>query len=368
MLIGVPAEVRNSEYRVAATPAGVAEMVAHGHVVLVQSGAGLGSSFSDADYAGAGARIVTRASEAWGAELILKVKEPVEAEYEFLRPDLTLFTYLHLAANPDLTDVLVDSKATTIGYETVQLDDGSLPLLTPMSEIAGLLSAQIGAHELMKSGGGRGLLLGGVPGTPKGKFVVIGGGIAGEHAAQMALGMGADVTILDVSVPRLRTLYTRFDGRVTTLRSSAYTVAEQVASADVVIGAVLVAGAAAPKLVTEEMVKAMRPGSVLVDIAIDQGGCFENSRPTTHEDPTFKVHQSIFYCVGNMPGAVPNTSTIALTNSTLQYVMALADKGIATALAEDTALAKGVNTRGGWIVNAAVAQARRAFDTVPMGS
>lgn len=359
MQIGVPTEVKNNEYRVAATPAGVAEMVARGHRVLVQAGAGEGSSFSDDAYQGAGATIVASAAEAWSAELVLKVKEPIDSEYQFLRPGLLLFTYLHLAADPKLTDVLVESKTTAIAYETVQMADGSLPLLTPMSEVAGLLSAQVGAYYLLKANGGRGLLLGGVPGTPKGKFVVIGGGIAGEHAAQMALGMGADVTILDVSVARLRNLYSRFGGRITTLHSSTYTIAEQVAMADVVVGAVLLPGAAAPKLVTNQMVATMRPGSVLVDIAIDQGGCFEDSRPTTHDNPTYQVHNSTFYCVGNMPGAVPNTSTIALTNSTLPYVLMLADGKYAGATS-DPALSLGINTHAGAIVNHAVAEARRA--------
>ncbi len=361
MLIGIPTEVKNNEYRVAVTPAGAAELVSHGHQVVVQSGAGNGSSFSDEEYANAGATIVAEAPQAWAAELVLKVKEPVASEYRFLREDLTLFTYLHLAADPNLVEALVGSKTRAIAYETVQLSDGSLPLLTPMSEIAGSLAAQIGALQLMSSNGGRGLLLGGVPGTPKGKFVVLGGGTAGEFAARIALGMGADVTILDISIPRLRQLDAQFGGRVTTLRSSHYVVAEEVAAADVVIGAVLVPGAAAPKLVTNDMVATMRPGTVLVDIAIDQGGCFEDSRPTTHDDPTFPVHNSRFYCVANMPGSVPRTSTIALTNATLPFALELAGQGTASAGGLSEALSHGVNTEGGKIVNPAVAHAYAAL-------
>ena len=361
MLIGVPTEIKNNEYRVAATPAGVAELVAHGHQVVLQAGAGAGSSFTDEEYAAAGAAVVADAADAWAAELVLKVKEPIASEYRFLREDLTLFTYLHLAADPDLVEALVESSTRGIAYETVQLADGSLPLLTPMSEIAGSLAAQIGAVQLMSSSGGRGLLLGGVPGTPNGKFVVLGGGTAGEYAARIALGMGADVTILDISLPRLRQLHAQFGGHVTTLRSSPYVVAEEVADADVVVGAVLVPGAAAPKLVTNDMVATMKAGSVLVDIAIDQGGCFEDSHPTTHDNPTFSVHNSRFYCVANMPGSVPRTSTIALTNATLPFTLELANLGPATALERNEALGRGVNTEGGKIVNTAVAQAYSAL-------
>ncbi len=361
MLIGIPTEIKNNENRVAATPAGVAELVAHGHEVLVQAGAGEGSSFPDAEYSDAGARIVDDAATTWSAELVLKVKEPIASEYGYLREDLTLFTYLHLAADPDLVEALVSHKTLGIAYETVQLQDRSLPLLTPMSEVAGSLAAQVGAMQLMSSNGGRGLLLGGVPGTPKGKFVVIGGGTAGEYAARMALGMGTRVTILDISLPRLRQLDAEFNGQVTTLRSSPYTVAEQVADADVVVGAVLVPGGAAPKLVTNEMVATMKPGSVLVDIAIDQGGCFEDSRPTTHSDPTFRVHNSLFYCVANMPGSVPRTSTIALTNATLPYALEIANLGPQQAIEVDPALAKGVNTQAGRIVNKPVAEAYAAL-------
>lgn len=358
MLIGVPTEVKNNEYRVAATPAGVGELALHGHDVLVQAGAGAGSSFSDDEYRAAGATVVDTAAEVWErAELVLKVKEPVASEYGSIRPDQVLFTYLHLAADRPLTDALVASGATAIAYETVQLPDRSLPLLSPMSEIAGRLSVQVGADQLMRTKGGRGLLLGGVPGTPRGRVVVIGGGVAGEHAATMALGLGAEVTVFDISLPRLRALDARFDGRITTLRSSSHAIADALREADLVVGSVLIPGASAPKLVTDAMVADMRQGSVLVDIAIDQGGCFEGSRPTTHDDPTFRVHDAVYYCVANMPGAVPRTSTISLTNATLPYALAIADQGWAQATEADPALAKGVNVHAGRVVNEAVAAA-----------
>ncbi|MFS0731252.1 alanine dehydrogenase [Curtobacterium sp. 1P10AnD] len=358
MLIGVPTEVKNNEYRVAATPAGVAELTLHGHEVIVQAGAGVGSAFPDDEYAAAGATIVETADEVWArAEMILKVKEPIASEYASIRPGQVLFTYLHLAADRPLTTALMESGATAIAYETVQLPDRSLPLLSPMSEIAGRLSAQVGAYHLMRTNGGRGLLLGGVPGTPKGRVVVIGGGVAGEHAATMALGLGAEVTVFDISLPRLRALDARFDGRVTTLRSSSHAIASALASADLVIGSVLIPGASAPKLVTDAMVADMQPGSVLVDIAIDQGGCFEGSRPTTHDDPTFRVHDAVYYCVANMPGAVPRTSTISLTNATLPYAVAIANRGWEQALADDPALALGLNVHAGQVTNEAVAAA-----------
>lgn len=358
MIVGVPTEVKNNEFRVALTPAGASELVARGHQVLVQAGAGNGSAFSDVEYASAGATIVADAGEVWEhAELILKVKEPVASEYPRVRNGQVLFAYLHLAADRALTDVLVKSGATAIAYETVQLPDRSLPLLSPMSEIAGRLSVQAGAHQLERSNGGRGLLLGGVPGTPKGNVVVIGGGVAGENAAAMALGAGANVTVIDISVARLRALDARFDGRITTLRSSSYTIRTALKDADLVIGSVLIPGAAAPKLVTDSMVAEMKPCSVLVDIAIDQGGCFEGSRPTSHDAPTYQVHDSAYYCVANMPGAVPRTSTIALTNATLPYALALADKGWQDALAADAALAAGLNVQSGRIVSEAVAAA-----------
>jgi alanine dehydrogenase len=358
MLIGVPKEIKNNEFRVAATPAGVAELALHGHDVLVETGAGDGSAFPDSEYAAAGATIIDSAAEVWArAELILKVKEPVASEHALIRPGQVLFTYLHLAADRPLTDALVSSGATAIAYETVQLPDRSLPLLSPMSEIAGRLSAQVGADQLLRTNGGRGILLGGVPGTPKGRVVVIGGGVAGEHAAEMSLGLGAEVTIIDISLPRLRALDARFGGRVTTLRSSVPTIADALRDADLVIGSVLIPGAAAPKLVTDAMVAEMKPGSVLVDIAIDQGGCFEGSYPTTHDDPTYSVHDTVFYSVANMPGAVPRTSTISLTNATLPYAVAIANKGWSKALEDDASLAKGLNVHDGRVTNAAVAAA-----------
>lgn len=358
MIVGVPTEIKNNENRVAVTPAGIAELLDHGHYVVVQSGAGLGSAFSDEEYEQAGATLAADAAAVWAtADMILKVKEPIASEYPLMRDGQILFTYLHLAADAPLTQALLNSRTTAIAYETVQLPDRSLPLLSPMSEVAGRLSAQVGANQLMRAQGGRGLLLGGVPGTPKGKVVIIGGGVAGEHAAAMAVGLGAEVTILDVNLSRLRALEARFDGRVTTLRSNPYTIAENLADADLVIGSVLIPGAAAPKLVTDAMVARMRPGSVLVDIAIDQGGCFEGSRPTTHDDPTFRVHDAIYYCVANMPGAVPRTSTISLTNATLPYAVALADRGWHAAVQADAALAKGLSTHAGHLTNAFVGEA-----------
>ncbi|MDO4129295.1 alanine dehydrogenase [Clavibacter michiganensis] len=358
MKVGIPTEIKNNENRVAATPAGVHELVRRGHEVLVQEGAGLGSSITDADYVEAGATIVATADEVWGAaDLLLKVKEPIAEEYPRMRPGQTLFTYLHLAASRPCTDALVASGTTAIAYETVQLLNRQLPLLQPMSEVAGRLSTQVGAYHLMRAAGGRGILLGGVPGTPKARVVVIGGGVAGEHAAANALGMGADVTIIDLSIPRLRELEIRFGGQVQTRVSSAYEIAAQLKDADLVIGSVLIPGAQAPKLVTDAMVATMKKGSVLVDIAIDQGGCFEGSHATTHDDPTFDVHDSVYYCVANMPGAVPETSTRALTNATLPYVIALAEKGWKRALAEDPALALGLNVHDGHVTNSHVAAA-----------
>ncbi|MGK9146601.1 alanine dehydrogenase [Plantibacter flavus] len=358
MRIGIPTEIKNNENRVAATPGGVHELVRHGHNVVIQSGAGVGSGNGDDAYREAGATVVDDAAAVWAAgDLLLKVKEPIAAEYEHLRADQTLFTYLHLAADRPLTEALLASGTTAIAYETVQLQNRSLPLLQPMSEVAGRLSTQVGAYHLMRATGGRGILLGGVPGTPKAKVVVIGGGVAGEHAAANALGMQADVTIIDISIPRLRELENRFGGQIQTRPSSAYEIAEQLRDADLVIGSVLIPGAQAPKLVTDAMVASMKPGSVLVDIAIDQGGCFEGSRPTTHDDPTFRVHDSLYYCVANMPGAVPETSTRALTNATLPYALALADLGTAAAVAGDPALALGVNIHAGSVTNAGVAAA-----------
>ena len=359
MHIGVPKEIKNNERRVAMTPAAVDALVRRGHTVTVQSGAGLGSAFSDDAYRIAGARLADSALETWGsAEMVVKVKEPIAAEYGYLRDDLTLFTFLHLAADRPLTDALVESGTTAIAYETVQTPDRALPLLAPMSEVAGRLSIAVGANALLSPAGGRGMLLGGVPGAPKAKVVVIGGGVAGEHATANALGLGADVTVIDISLPKLRYLEARYQDAIQTRYSTRYEIAEQLAEADLVIGSVLIPGAAAPKLVTDDMVAGMKKGSVLVDIAIDQGGCFEGSRPTTHDEPTFPVHDSLYYCVANMPGAAPHTSTRALVNATLPFVTAVADKGWDAAAQADEALALGLNVRRGEITNAAV---RAAF-------
>ncbi len=358
MRVGIPTEIKNNENRVAITPAGVHELASRGHDVVIQAGAGIGSSITDEEFVYAGARILPTADDVWAdGDLLLKVKEPIAEEYPKLRSGQTLFTYLHLAASRPCTDALLAAGTTGIAYETVQLPNRALPLLQPMSEVAGRLSTQVGAYHLMRAAGGRGILLGGVPGTRRAKVVVIGGGVAGEHAAANAIGMQADVTIIDISLPRLRELENRFGSAIHTRPSSAYDIAEQVRDADLVIGSVLIPGAQAPKLVTDEMVSTMKHGSVLVDIAIDQGGCFEGSRPTTHDDPIFTVHNSVYYCVANMPGAVPETSTRALTNATLPYVVALADKGWQRALAEDEALAKGLNTHEGAVTNAGVATA-----------
>lgn len=358
MRVGIPTEIKNNENRVAITQAGVVELVRRGHEVLVEAGAGIGSAITDEDYTAAGATIVPSADEVWSqADMILKVKEPIEAEYDKMRKGQVLFTYLHLAASRPCTDAIVSSGTTAIAYETVQLANRALPLLAPMSEVAGRLSAQIGAYQLMKSAGGRGVLLGGVTATRRGKVVVIGGGAAGEQAARISFGMGAEVTVIDISIPRLKQLEDEFGGRIQTRTSNSHNIAEALRDADLVIGSVLIPGEKAPKLVTDAMVAQMKPGSVLVDIAIDQGGCFENSRPTTHDDPTFPVHNSIYYCVANMPGAVPETSTAALTNATLPYVVALADKGWQAALATDEALAKGLNAHEGIITNQGVAEA-----------
>lgn len=358
MKIGVPSEVKNNEFRVAITPAGVHELVRHGHEVFIQSDAGVGSSITNDEYVAAGATILATADEVWAAgEMVLKVKEPIESEYHRLRKDLVLFTYLHLAAGRACTDALVSAGTTAIAYETVELPDRSLPLLAPMSEVAGRLATQVGAHSLMRAYGGRGVLLGGVPGVAPGKVVVIGAGVSGMNAATIALGMGAEVTLLDKNISRLRAIDAIYQGRLRTIVSNSYELERAVLQADLVIGAVLVPGAKAPKLVTNDLVSRMKPGSVLVDIAIDQGGCFEDSRPTTHADPTYMVHNSVFYCVANMPGAVPNTSTYALTNVTLPYAVALADKGWRQALRDDAALAKGLNTHAGQITYQAVSDA-----------
>ncbi|MFL6053224.1 MAG: alanine dehydrogenase [Actinoallomurus sp.] len=358
MKVGVPREIKNHEYRVAITPAGVHELVRHGHDVLIERGAGAGSSIPDEDYIGAGAKILETADDVWAAgDLILKVKEPIAEEYPRMRKGQTLFTYLHLAASRPCTDALLETGVTSIAYETVQLPDRSLPLLAPMSEVAGRLAPQVGAYNLMRFNGGRGVLPGGVPGVAPAKVVVIGGGVSGLNAAQIAVGMGADVTVMDVNVDRLRHIDAIYQGRLKTLVSSAYAIERQVLDADLVVGAVLIPGAKAPTLVSNELVSRMKPGSVLVDIAIDQGGCFEDSHPTTHADPTYKVHESVFYCVANMPGSVPNTSTYALTNVTLPYAVALADKGWQAALRDDRALALGLSTYDGALISAPVAEA-----------
>jgi alanine dehydrogenase len=356
--VGVPKEVKNHEYRVAITPVGAHELAEHGHEVFVEKGAGAGSQIMDDEYAAAGAKILDSADEVWGtADLVLKVKEPVAEEYHRLRDGLTLFTYLHLAADKPLTEELIQRKVTAIAYETVQLPSGSLPLLYPMSEVAGCLAPQVGAHSLMKAQGGRGVLLGGVGGVANAKVVVIGAGVAGQNAANIALGMGADVTLLDTDLDKLRMSFWRYNNRVHGLASSAMAIRQQVVEADLVIGAVLIPGAKAPKLVSNDLVSQMKPGSVLVDIAVDQGGCFEDTRPTTHADPTYAVHDSVFYCVANMPGAVPNTSTYALTNATMPYTVALADKGWQQACRDDRSLALGLNTHAGQLTNAPVGEA-----------
>ncbi|SNY71797.1 alanine dehydrogenase [Paractinoplanes atraurantiacus] len=358
MRIGVPTEVKNHEYRVAITPAGVAEFVRRGHEVIIQAGAGVGSAITDEDYVAAGAVLEADADAVWErADLLLKVKEPIASEYHRLRKDQVVFTYLHLAADAEGTKALLASGTTAIAYETVQLADGSLPLLAPMSEVAGRLAPQVGAYSLMRNSGGRGVLPGGVPGVSPAKVTVIGGGVSGVNAATIALGMGADVTVLDLSIPRLRQIDAQFGGRVKTLVSSSYAIEQSLLEADMVIGAVLVPGAKAPKLVSNDLVKRMKPGAVLVDIAIDQGGCFSDSHATTHEDPVYKVHETVFYCVANMPGAVPNTSTYALTNATLPYALKLADLGWKDALAKDPALALGLNVHDGRLTNAEVGTA-----------
>lgn len=357
MRIGVPKEIKVLEYRVGMVPAGVVELVHDGHEVVVQSGAGAGIGLTDADYEAAGARVVATAKEVFdSADMIVKVKEPQLSECAMLRPDQVLFTYLHLAADPKQTEALVKSGTTAIAYETVTAADGSLPLLTPMSEVAGRLSIQAGAFALQKANGGSGVLLGGVPGVAPGRVVVVGGGVAGTNAAEMAVGLGAEVTVLDRSVPRLRFLKDIFGGRVRTLYSTRQAMDELMPRTDLVVGAVLVAGAAAPKVVTAEHVKSMRAGSVLVDISIDQGGCFETSRPTTHAEPTYLVDDVVHYCVTNMPGAVPRTSTLALTNVTLPFVRALAKLGWREALSRDKHLARGLNVSAGHVNHEAVAQ------------
>ncbi len=357
MIVGVPKEIKVHESRVAITPEGVSEFVAAGHTVIIEDGAGLGSSLTNDDFIAAGAKIVADADTVWStAELVLKVKEPIAVEYPKMRRGQTLFTYLHLAASLPCTDALIASGVTAIAYETVEVN-GSLPLLVPMSEVAGRLATQVGATALERPNGGRGVLLGGVPGVSPGRVVVIGGGVSGLNAAVIAVGMGAEVTVFDRSISRLQYIDTVYGGRIKTLVASAHAIEREVRLADLVIGAVLVHGAKAPKLVSNALVKTMKSGSVLVDIAIDQGGCFEDSRATTHAEPTYKIHNSIFYCVANMPGAVPVASTYALTNATLPYALAIAKNGWRAACDTDANLAKGLNVHEGKIYYAAVAEA-----------
>ena len=366
MKISVLREIKNNEFRVAMTPSGVRDLTDAGHEVFVEKGAGVGSGIADEDYAAQGATILADAATAWStADMVVKVKEPIASEYQYFRKDLVLFAYLHLAAEPELTTALLDSGITAIAYETVQGPTGGLPLLAPMSEVAGRLSAIVGAASLMKPAGGRGQLLPGVPGARPGSVVVLGGGVAGTNATSVAVGLGADVTVLDTNLNRLKELDALYAGRIKTLASNALEIERACLDADLVIGSVLIPGAKAPKLVSLDLVSRMKPGSVLVDIAVDQGGCFEGSKPTTHADPTFAVHNSIYYCVANMPGAVPVTSTVALTNATMRYVNALATKGWKAALAADAGLAMGLNTTQGLLTNEPVALAH-GLSSVPV--
>lgn len=356
MIIGVPKEIKNNENRVAITPAGVDAFVKAGHKVIIETNAGLGSGFTNEDYIAAGAEIVPTAQDAWSADMVMKVKEPIASEYQYFREGLILFTYLHLAAEPELAKALTEKGVIAIAYETVEVNR-TLPLLTPMSEVAGRMAVQIGAQFLEKIYGGKGILLSGVPGVKRGKVTIIGGGVAGTNAAKMAVGLGADVTIIDLNPDRLRQLDDIFGNDVTTLMSNPYNIAESVKDSDLVIGAVLIPGAKAPKLVSEEMIKSMTPGSVVIDIAIDQGGIFATSdRVTTHDDPTYVKHGVVHYAVANMPGAVPRTSTIALTNVTMPYALQIANKGFAKAITENQALKLGVNVLNGSITYEAVAR------------
>jgi alanine dehydrogenase len=357
MIVGIPKEIKDNENRVSTTPSGVAEYVARGHTVLVERSAGVGSGFADSEYQAAGAELVDTHEEVFArADMIVKVKEPIEREYDLMREDQILYTYLHLAAEERLTSVLIERKVASIAYETVELANRTLPLLTPMSEVAGRMAVQVGAHYLEKVHGGRGLLLGGVPGVPPADVVILGGGVVGINAAQIALGMGANVTILDLSIDRLRYLDQVLHGRINTLASNRHNIAAAVRECDLLVGGVLIPGAKAPKLVSAEMVSTMREGSVIVDVAIDQGGCIETVRPTSHSNPTFVIDGVVHYCVTNMPGAVPRTSTFALSNVTLPYGIKLADQGFA-AVSSDVALAKGVNAYRGAVTYPAVAEA-----------
>ncbi|HEX3782957.1 MAG TPA: alanine dehydrogenase [Pseudonocardiaceae bacterium] len=364
MKIAVPREIKNNEYRVALTPAGAHELTRRGHEVYVEANAGVGSAIPDEEYLAAGAKVLAGVDDVWSeGELVLKVKEPIAEEYPRLREGQVLFTYLHLAADRPLTEALLKSRTTAIAYETVQTANGALPLLAPMSEVAGRLAPQVGAYALMKPSGGRGVLPGGVPGVHPARVVVIGGGVAGLNAATVAVGMGADVEVLDTNVDRLRQLDAQFQGRLRTVTSNSFAIGQAVREADLVIGAVLVPGAKAPTLVDNQLVSDMKPGAVLVDIAIDQGGCFADSHPTTHDNPTYPVHDALFYCVANMPGAVPRTSTYALTNVTLPYAAAIAQHGWQAALRADRALALGLNAHDGALTNHAVGEAHGITDT-----
>jgi alanine dehydrogenase len=365
VIIGVPKEIKTREYRVGMTPAGVRSLTSRGHTVLVEKAAGEGSGIQDAAYTAQGAKIVGTAAEAWGAEMVVKVKEPLAAEYGFFRDGLVLYTYLHLAPERDLTMKLAKAGVKSVAYETIQLDDGSLPLLRPMSEVAGRMAVQVGATCLEKERGGKGVLLGGVPGTRRGRVVILGGGVVGRNAATIATGMGAQVTVIDVRADTMAYLEDVFGGSIETLYSNPTNIEQAVARADLVVGAVLVTGAVAPKLVTEELIGRMEKGSVVVDVAVDQGGCIETCRPTTHDHPTYEVSGVVHYCVPNMPGAVAQTSTWALTNTTIAYAVKMAELGLAAAAKADGALAKGINTYGGHVTYEPVAQANK-LEYVPV--
>jgi alanine dehydrogenase len=365
MIIGVPKEIKTREYRVGMTPAGVRSLTQRGHKVLVEKSAGEGSGIHDADYTAAGAQIVASAADAWGAEMVVKVKEPLTSEYGYFREGLLLYTYLHLAAEPELTKKLAEKKVAGVAYETIENADGSLPLLRPMSEVAGRMAVQVGAAALEKEHGGKGVLLGGVPGTRRGRVVILGGGIVGRNAATIAIGMGAQVTVLDVRAETMAYLEDVFGGAVETLYSNPFNIEEAVKKADLVVGAVLVTGAAAPKLVTKQLIGKMDHGSVVVDVAVDQGGCIETCRPTSHDHPTYEVDGVVHYCVPNMPGAVPQTSTWALTNTTIGYALKMADQGVVKAAKADRALKLGINTYAGHVTYEGVAQAHK-MEYVPV--
>lgn len=359
MIIGVPKEIKVREYRVGMTPAGVRSLTSRGHKVLVEKGAGEGSGIKDADYVAQGGTIVPSAADAWGADMVVKVKEPLPAEFGFFRENLVVYTYFHLAPEPELTKKLVEKKVSAVAYETIELDDGSLPLLRPMSEVAGRMAVQVGATHLEKEHGGKGVLLGGVPGTRRGRVVILGGGVVGRNAATIAIGMGAQVTVLDVRAETMAYLEDIFGGAVETLYSNPTNIEQVVTRADLVVGGVLVTGARAPKLVTKDMIAKMEPGSVVVDVAVDQGGCIETCRPTTHDNPTYVVDGVVHYCVANMPGAVAQTSTWALTNTTMSYAIKIAEQGLLAACKADRALMKGVNVHAGAVTYEGVAQAHK---------